>query len=210
MAWRASGVILWQFNTAWPEGRYAVVEYDGRPKAAYYWLRAAQAPISCFAEDDGLDLSGKSELVLRPFIFDSSLEHPGQSRSTLAVWTTDSRIHETSCDVLLDGPECVTCDEVRVELPANYEGPVLLRQEIWRETELLARVERLYTRGDARKSFDQIHQIHPKIKPGQSTKAGNSTQRLALVICGQNAEILSDDFFFLLPGEQREVRIRLD
>jgi beta-mannosidase len=196
LAWRASGLFGWQFNTPWPEGCFSVLDWDGTPKMAWYWLRAAQAPVSCFCEDEGMDLSGKDGLALKPFVFDSTLKHPGRCESVLALWSADRELWSDRQEVRLDGPECVAPDPVRIPLPEGFTGPLVLRHEIRKGRRILARMEKLFYRGNARTCFDQLAVIH------NARRLRNDTGRVAFVAIppGRGAP-RPENFFFLLPGE---------
>lgn len=198
MAWRASGIFGWQFNTAWPEGCWSVVEWDGTPKMAWYWLRAAQAPVSCFCEDGGMDLTGKDCLELKPFVFDSTLKHPGRCESVLALWSAEQELWSDRREVLLDGPECVALDPVRIPLPEGFTGPLLLRHEIRKGRRLLIRVEKFFHRGNARECFDQL----AVIRSGRRLRNGTGRVAFVAIPPGRGAP-LAENFFFLLPGENR-------
>lgn len=39
-----SGCLIWQFNDSWPAFSWSLVDYDGIPKAAYFYVRRAYAP----------------------------------------------------------------------------------------------------------------------------------------------------------------------
>jgi beta-mannosidase len=196
LAWRASGLFGWQFNTPWPEGCFSVLDWDGTPKMAWYWLRAAQAPVSCFCEDEGMDLTGKDCLALKPFVFDSTLKHPGRCESVLALWSADRELWSDRQEVRLDGPECVAPDPVRIPLPEGFTGPLVLRHEIRKGRRILARMEKLFYRGNARTCFDQLAVIH------NARRLRNDTGRVAFVAIppGRGAP-RPENFFFLLPGE---------
>ena len=40
-----SGSLIWQYNEPWPAVTFSLVDYFGRPKAAYYWVARAYAPM---------------------------------------------------------------------------------------------------------------------------------------------------------------------
>lgn len=40
-----SGALLWQLNDCWPGFTWSIIDFDGRPKAAYYTVRRAFAPV---------------------------------------------------------------------------------------------------------------------------------------------------------------------
>jgi beta-mannosidase len=50
-----SGTLIWQLNDSWPGFSWSLVDYDLRPKAAYYYVRRAFAPVlaTFLHRDDG-------------------------------------------------------------------------------------------------------------------------------------------------------------
>ncbi len=52
------GSLVWQLNDCWPATSWALIDYDGRPKPAYYYLARSFAPVlASFAPTpDGADL----------------------------------------------------------------------------------------------------------------------------------------------------------
>ena len=49
-----SGSLIWQYNEPWPAMTFAMVDYYGRPKASYYWVKNAHKPVMVmFRERDG-------------------------------------------------------------------------------------------------------------------------------------------------------------
>lgn len=48
-----SGALLWQFNDCWPCVSWSLVDHDGLPKAAYYAVRRAFAPVLASFRRDG-------------------------------------------------------------------------------------------------------------------------------------------------------------
>jgi beta-mannosidase len=49
---RTSGVLLWQFNSAWPEGGWGIVDYYGRTKAACAELKEICRPVTVVILDE--------------------------------------------------------------------------------------------------------------------------------------------------------------
>lgn len=45
--------MVWQFNDVWPALSWSVVDYDARPKAAYYFLQRAYRPVIATFQVDG-------------------------------------------------------------------------------------------------------------------------------------------------------------
>ena len=56
---RTSGALVWQFDDTWPAMTWSLVDADGVPKAAYYSVARASAPLAVSwlaTPDDGLEL----------------------------------------------------------------------------------------------------------------------------------------------------------
>jgi beta-mannosidase len=49
------GGLVWFFRDLWPGAGWGVIDSDGRPKAAYYYLKRALAPVALFLLDEGLN-----------------------------------------------------------------------------------------------------------------------------------------------------------
>ena len=48
-----NGTLIWQFNDVWPGFTWSVVDYDGVPKAGYYYARRAFSPVLASFKLDG-------------------------------------------------------------------------------------------------------------------------------------------------------------
>ena len=51
--WSCSGVLFWQWNDAWPAVSWSVIDVLGRPKAGYFAVKRAFAPVIVTAHEDG-------------------------------------------------------------------------------------------------------------------------------------------------------------
>ena len=99
-----SGTLVWQFNDPWPGLSWSVIDYDLVPKAGYYALQRAYAPVlASFAVADGvatlwISNSGHDEVALDLTVglgAVSSAEHASEELSVTAaayssapVWTS--------------------------------------------------------------------------------------------------------------------------
>ena len=59
-----SGSLIWQYNEPWPAVTFSLVDFFGRAKAAYYWVRHAHAPVigMFYRNGDCLEYWGISDL----------------------------------------------------------------------------------------------------------------------------------------------------
>jgi beta-mannosidase len=51
-----NGTLIWQFNDVWPGFTWSVVDYDGVPKASYYYAKRAFSPVLASFTRDGNQL----------------------------------------------------------------------------------------------------------------------------------------------------------
>ncbi|BDI34197.1 beta-mannosidase [Capsulimonas corticalis] len=70
----SSASLVWQYNDCWPGTSWAMVDYYGRPKALWYRLRHAYAPVMLSGQADGQ--SGHAELWI-------SNDHPRALKGTI-------------------------------------------------------------------------------------------------------------------------------
>jgi len=59
-----SGSLIWQYDEPWPAVTFSLVDYYGRPKASYFWVRRAYAPVLAmfYAKDGVVSFWGISDL----------------------------------------------------------------------------------------------------------------------------------------------------
>jgi len=76
-----SGSLIWMYNEPWPAATFSVIDYYGRPKAAYYWVRKAYEPVmvmlhektmSVWAAND-MDTEFAGILRVRRFKYDGTV-----------------------------------------------------------------------------------------------------------------------------------------
>ena len=59
-----SGSLIWQYNEPWPAVTFAIVDFYGRAKASYYWVRRAYDPVMgmFYLKDGALSFWGVNDL----------------------------------------------------------------------------------------------------------------------------------------------------
>lgn len=98
---RCDGVIILAARDLVPGAGWGLLDSEGLPKATWYAMRRACAPVAVLLTDEGL--AGLHAHV----VCDRPLRLRGRLR--LRVWTRQGVLsHETHCDVSIDGPGSVT------------------------------------------------------------------------------------------------------
>ena len=87
-----NGTLIWQFNDVWPGFTWSVVDYDGVPKAGYYFAKRAFAPVLASFRRDGNQLelwlsnSGAREAAIDAVVTMASFgEGPRESHTLSAT-----------------------------------------------------------------------------------------------------------------------------
>ncbi|WP_144793739.1 hypothetical protein [Kocuria palustris] len=98
---QCDGVIVLAARDLLPGAGWGLLDSEGRPKATWYAMRRACAPVAVAITDEGLSGLHVHVLCDRPIRLRAVLR--------LSVWTTVGvRSHERDVDVRLDGPGAVT------------------------------------------------------------------------------------------------------
>lgn len=189
--WFSSGLIYWMLNDCWPACGWAIIDYYARPKAAWYGFRRVAAPVvASIDEENGryrlhvccdgrAPASGTARLFLQSF----------DRAEPLTELRTDFHVDANTSAVVLEG-----------ELP-KAGADALLMAEISGEGFF-----------DRTWFFEGRPQdcAFPETKPVVAAATVDSlTIRAekyihALVLDGDC--IFDDNFFSMLPGEERTVR----
>lgn len=189
--WFSSGLIYWMLNDCWPACGWAIIDYYARPKAAWYGFRRVAAPVvASIDEENGryrlhvccdgcAPASGTARLFLQAF----------DRAEPLAELRTDFAVDANTSAVVLEG-----------ELP-KAGADALLMAEISGEGFF-----------DRTWFFEGRPQdcAFPETKPVVAAATADSlTIRAekyihALVLDGDC--VFDDNFFSMLPGEERTVR----
>lgn len=69
---RCMGAIIWQLNDCWPVASWAMVDYEGRWKAAQYYAKRFFAPLLLSCEEEGI-LSQDTNVNAEPFELKKSI-----------------------------------------------------------------------------------------------------------------------------------------
>ncbi len=94
--WENSGVCMWMYNDAYPGATWSLVDYYGREKMAYYFLKRACSPVLASASYSGSDINinllnetaqeRKGELLAEIMTFDGQILHRRKEQIKLSEY----------------------------------------------------------------------------------------------------------------------------
>jgi len=198
---RTSGALIWQHNDSWPGTSWSIIDYELLPKAAYYYARTFFHPVL-------LTIDHEPEAPLKLWVVNDTL---GVLRGSVRLSVYDffgALLGERAWEA---------------EVPAN--AAVKIGELAEREALMGGRPERVYVRlaaggfgAPANGYFLRDHKdlALPKVAvraeatgaPGEVvvTAEGGLARMVKLELPAGNLRF-SDNYFDLLPGEARTVRI---
>ncbi len=201
------GTLLWQVNDCWPVASWSTRDYYGRWKAAHYMMRPAMADIlvSPIQKEDG---------TLSVCIVNDRLT-PVSGQLTVEVWTSEARVKS---------------EKLKVKVASNSAADVwqmptdkLLADAGITANDAIIHAEFSVGSGPATTTYAnnyilvypkdlKLQPSHVQVKLLESTFSVQlSTSRYArgifLTLDGDPDHHFSDNYFDLLPGEQRTVTV---
>ncbi|HLH80273.1 MAG TPA: glycoside hydrolase family 2 protein [Chthonomonas sp.] len=201
---RCRGTLFWQWNDCWPVQSWSVIDYEGLPKAAYYAVKRAYAPllVSLFLEEDALVvwLVQDSEKPLQGVLHAQVCDFCGQ------VLMEKSYEIEVAADgaVEVDRFSLGLSEAMRRESFAwgRFEGANGEHSEAL----ILLCEPKDMVRSDPGLEWELIRDSDGWIVRCRSQRfAPYVWLRLEDGVLGQ----FSDNFFFLRPGEEKQVSLEL-
>jgi beta-mannosidase len=195
-----SGALIWQLNDCWPGTSWSMIDYELLPKASFYYAKKFFDPVA------------------------ASLDHdPGKP---LKVWVVNDRMQTLKdtlkIEVLTLTGEKLYSKELPFEISENDtnllavfdEGDLLNGVQAEEAMILLSSVnDRFQKNYYYLRDFKNIHLPKANLKIERNKKDQTITVQtdvLARFICldiFQSEVICSDNFFDLLPGEAKTVRL---
>ena len=193
------GVVLWNFTSTWPSVCWALVDFYRRPKQAYYECKRCFQPASV-----GIEPTDESQTR---YVAHASLDRPGSLQGQLVLQlleiATGAVKASVEAQVALEQPGAV--DAATLELPSGLlrRGHALVAtlthaqgvERDFRYLVPLAEVEGLGGKVTARRTAEGV-------------VVSSSGWRLRVgVETFESPAIWNDNYFDLLPGESRTLRI---
>ncbi|MFW5438205.1 beta-mannosidase [Paenibacillus apiarius] len=195
-----SGALFWQLNDCWPGTSWSVIDYYGLPKAAYHYARKFFAPVLLTADHDaGQDLS---------------------------LWVLNDRLEVYKDKVLLtvyklDGTVLLKREfDVSVEPNSKMQAAVLSEAELTNGADAadvicvlssgngVTEDNFVYLRDYKDMRFDETKlQVEVDEAAAVMRVAADRAARMVKIELDEEWLVFSDNFFDLLPGQVKEIRI---
>lgn len=195
------GLLFWMFNDCWPATGWSFVDYYGTPKAAWFAMKRAFAPVIASIEDAGDRY--------RVWVCNDRLE-PVVARLSLSLapWTGAARwrlppfAHRAAAN-----SSAVAIEVTKADLPAHSDAVLVcdlsaedgLRHRAWHHG------------GFPSEMSPPATKVHMKSCGSLSACEGEielSTETYARVVHLEADADFEDNYFDLLPGEKRIIRWR--
>ncbi|GAC42158.1 beta-mannosidase [Paenibacillus popilliae] len=195
-----SGALFWQMNDCWPGTSWSVIDYYGLPKAAYHYARKFFAPVLLTADHD----AGRA---LHLWALNDRLV-PYEDQIRLAVYRMDgTRLYEREYEIGLDPNGKRELDVLSEAELTNGANPAEVVCVISSRSGL-AEDNYVYLRDYKEMRFEPA-----QLQIGVDEEAGViriETDRVARMVKIELDEAwiaVTDNFFDLLPGRAKEIRI---
>jgi len=202
--WRTNGIangsIIWQLNDCWPVASWAIIDSESKPKLAYYFVRNTFAPQLLYFKDSG----SKIKIIL---LNQNQSIIKGRLRLAVVNIVSGEVVKDNSYKVNISNKGFTEINSVfRKNLPPDENWIII--------TELYAEFNKIICKNYyLTKPWKHVQLKQAIIKLKIFTKGGSAQ----LVMSSDNAAffidlyhkgvIFSDRGFFILPGEQIELKI---
>lgn len=198
---RTSGSLIWQHNDSWPGTSWSLIDYELLPKASYYYARKFYHPLLLTMDHE-----------------------PGESA---VLWVVNDTLESLTGVIRIEtyhvSGRLVQQLEVAADVPANEA--VKLKQ--WTEEELLGGIAAteavIKLSAEPWQCYDNYYYLrdHRLLKLPESSLAAHWSQEQGLLYVQASGAIarmvniqiaqgnvrMSDNFFDLLPGENRAIAL---
>ena len=195
--WFSSGIIYWMFNDCWPASGWSIVDYYGLPKAAWYSFKRAAAPViasigeerNCYevyvCNDTLKAAAGSARIFVQP------------ASGGSARWSRTLTVN-----VPANTSQCV------MRIPVSEVKPLMSDDAL-----LICELSTQFGRDRAfcvPATPGLLRRPAPKVEvlslTNDTVTLRADTYAHAVALDGEY--VFSDNYFMMLPGEQKEIRFR--
>ena len=203
---RCNGALYWQFNDCWPVTSWSGIDYKGNFKALQYGARSFNSTISCsieigrkslraFISNDSLE-KFEGGLRIRYFDIFSSCYEEGGFKISLDANGKRSLFDKSLTFMHKEGGTKLSDTGIRAKL-VDEHGRVIFQMT------LLYKPEKSIKLPDAKIEVDYpYNDDYGKVRVFSEKYA-----RFVRLEASENGVIFSDNYFDLLPGEERVIKI---
>ncbi|HOX36380.1 MAG TPA: hypothetical protein PL033_00210 [Candidatus Brocadiia bacterium] len=200
---KTAGSLLWQYNEPWAAVTFSIVDYYGRPKASYFWVKRACAPIlgMIYSKDGVVSYWGINDL-----------SEELSFKAVINRYSYDGKIlgEETAQGILRPNCSAPIMTELPSQLAITDEKNEFLRAKL---TAGNLESERFYHAGHRKDWRLQDVSLKTKAirKADGSVEVSIECDGFAHFVSALVADPLarySDNFIDILPGETRRIVIR--
>lgn len=198
--WYGSAIQYWMYNDCWPAIGFAVVDYYGRPKAGWYATKRAAASLSSTIKSQ----DGKLQFIC----LNNSLEDAELSYKIKVYDCCEGKLSEICEGNLTSNANnsCIACVMEYAKLIKDSNSIVFF--EIYRDGKMLDR-SRYYANwlADLEIPAAKLNYSYNEENNCMSVKC---EQGVAIGICFDGEFVAEDNFFDLIEGETKLVKLCSD
>ncbi len=199
------GSLYWQLNDCWPVASWSGIDYYGRWKAMHYYVREAfkQQIITAGIKDNAIKIKGVSDVEGQS----ASLRLNLMDFNGLSLWNRSFAVTMPSNSAKL----LTSIDLSKIPAVQNKTGALILITLVKNERIIDSDILYLESPKNLQLPYPDLN-MYIGQKPGMF-ELEISTKKLCknlMLISEGNAFTFSDNFFDILPGETKVVKVKSD
>lgn len=205
---RCMGAIIWQLNDCWPVASWAMVDYEGRWKAAQYYAKRFFAPLLLSCEEEGI-LSQDTNVNAEPFELKKSIRlcvsnESLQERTVTVHWQLRDacgKVKEShTLNLTVQALSSCWMERVPLQHADTYQDYVSYEME--EQGEVISAGSVLFC---APKHFRfQDPQLKVEVLDGDEIQVtAGAYAKSVEILNGDDTMLLEDNYFDMNPGSRR-------